>query len=168
MNFGKNTITTTSSSSSLNHLNHLNATSSMKNASASASVHGHSANTANTANTVGIVSSFDKQIQKWIEFDNKLKKMNSEIKTMRESKNDIEASIMEIVNNKKLLNTSVATADGRLRFIETKTSTPLSLAFIEQCMHEIIPNKSQVQHILKYIKEKREIKINPEIKRYYN
>ena len=165
MNFGKNTITTTSSSSSLNHLN---ATSSMKNASASASVHGHSANTANTANTVGIVSSFDKQIQKWIEFDNKLKKMNSEIKTMRESKNDIEASIMEIVNNKKLLNTSVATADGRLRFIETKTSTPLSLAFIEQCMHEIIPNKSQVQHILKYIKEKREIKINPEIKRYYN
>jgi CxxC motif-containing protein len=168
MNFGKNTITTTSSSSSLNHLNHLNATSSMKNASASASVHGHAANTANTANTVGIVSSFDKQIQKWIEFDNKLKKMNSEIKTMRESKNDIEASIMEIVNNKKLLNTSVATADGRLRFIETKTSTPLSLAFIEQCMHEIIPNKSQVQHILKYIKEKREIKINPEIKRYYN
>jgi CxxC motif-containing protein len=140
----------------------------MKNASASASVHGHAANTANTANTVGIVSSFDKQIQKWIEFDNKLKKMNSEIKTMRESKNDIEASIMEIVNNKKLLNTSIATADGRLRFIETKTSTPLSLAFIEQCMHEIIPNKSQVQHILKYIKEKREIKINPEIKRYYN
>jgi CxxC motif-containing protein len=162
MNFGKNTVTTTLSSSSLNNLN---ATSTIKNASATASVHGHAVN---AANTVSIVSSFDKQIQKWIEIDNKVKKMNSEIKTMRESKNDIEASIMDIVNNKKLLNTSIATADGRLRFIETKTSTPLSLAFIEQCMHEIIPNKSQVQHILKYIKEKREIKINPEIKRYYN
>ena len=75
---------------------------------------------------------------------------------------------MDIVNSKKLLNTSIATTDGRLRFIETKTSNPLSLTFIEQCLHEIIPNKSQVQHILKYIKEKREIKINPEIKRYYN
>jgi hypothetical protein len=121
-----------------------------------------------TTTTTAAVSAFDKQIQKWIELDNKLKKINSEIKTTRELKNDLEASIMDIVNSKKLLNTSIATTDGRLRFIETKTSNPLSLTFIEQCLHEIIPNKSQVQHILKYIKEKREIKINPEIKRYYN
>ena len=118
--------------------------------------------------TTTAVSAFDKQIQKWIELDNKLKKINSEIKTTREMKNDLEASIMDVVNNKKLLNTSVATMDGRLRFIETKTSNPLSLTFIEKCLNEIIPNGSQVQHILKYIKDKREIKINSEIKRYYN
>ena len=118
--------------------------------------------------SANMISAFDKQIQKWIELDNKLKKINNEIKTTREMKNDLEASIMEIVNNKKLLNTSISTTDGRLRFIETKSSNPLSLTFVEQCLHEIIPNASQVQHILKYIKEKREIKINPEIKRYYN
>lgn len=118
--------------------------------------------------TISAVSAFDKQIQKWIELDNKLKKINSEIKTTREMKNDLEASIMETVNNKKLLNTTLSTTDGRLRFIETKTSNPLSLTFIEKCLHEIIPNSSQVQHILRYIKEKREIKINSEIKRYYN
>jgi hypothetical protein len=118
--------------------------------------------------TTTAVSAFDKQIQKWIELDNKLKKINSEIKTTREMKNDLEASIMDVVNNKKLLNTSIATMDGRLRFIETKTSNPLSLTFVEQCLNEIIPNSSQVQHILKYIKDKREIKINSEIKRYYN
>ena len=120
-----------------------------------------------TANA-NIISAFDKQIQKWIELDNRLKKINNEIKITREMKNDLEASIMETVNNKKLLNTTLSTTDGRLRFIETKTSNPLSLTFVEQCLHEIIPNASQVQHILKYIKEKREIKINPEIKRYYN
>jgi septal ring factor EnvC (AmiA/AmiB activator) len=121
-----------------------------------------------TMTTASAASAFDKQIQKWIELDNKLKKINSEIKTTREMKNDLEASIMDVVNNKKLLNTSITTMDGRLRFVETKISNPLSLTFIEQCLHEIIPNSSQVQHILKYIKEKREIKINPEIKRYYN
>ena len=118
--------------------------------------------------SANMISAFDKQIQKWIELDNKLKKINNEIKITREMKNDLEASIMEIVNNKKLLNTSISTIDGRLRFVETKSSNPLSLTFVEQCLHEIIPNASQVQHILKYIKEKREIKINPEIKRYYN
>ena len=142
--FGKNAIMTTSSSSNV------------------------MTTIAKPAITAVSVSAFDKQIQKWIELDNKLKKINSEIKTTREMKNDLEASIMDVVNNKKLLNTSITTMDGRLRFIETKTSNPLSLTFIEKCLHEIIPNSSQVQHILKYIKDKREIKINPEIKRYYN
>ena len=123
---------------------------------------------ASASTSANMISAFDKQIQKWIELDNKLKKINNEIKTTREMKNDLEASIMEIVNNKKLLNTSISTTDGRLRFIETKSSNPLSLTFVEQCLHELIPNALQVQHILKYIKEKREIKINPEIKRYYN
>jgi len=70
--------------------------------------------------------------------------------------------------NKKLLNTSLSLPDGRLRFVETKTTNPISLTFIEQCLNDLIPNKSQVQHILKYMKDKREIKINSEIKRYYN
>ena len=113
-------------------------------------------------------SLFDKQIQRWVEVDNKIKKMNAELKSSREMKNDLETSIMTTVNNKKLLNTSFSLPDGRLRFIETKTTNPISLTFVEQCLNELIPNKSQVQHILKYMKEKREIKINPEIKRYYN
>jgi hypothetical protein len=111
---------------------------------------------------------FDKQIQKWVEVDNKVKKLNVELKTSRDLKNELEASIMTTVNNKKLLNTSLSLPDGRLRFVETKTTNPISLTFVEQCLNDLIPNKSQVQHILKYIKEKREIKINPEIKRYYN
>ena len=126
-----------------------------------------------TTGTTGITAIsattlFDKQVYKWIEIDNKIKKINAELKTLREGKNDIETSLMETVNNKKLLNTSLALPDGRLRFVETKTTNPISLTFIEKCLNELIPNKSQVQHILKYMKDKREIKINPEIKRYYN
>ena len=113
-------------------------------------------------------SLFDKQIQKWVEMDNKIKKINMELKSSREIKNELETSIMTTVNNKKLLNTSLSLPDGRLRFVESKTTNPISLTFVEQCLNELIPNKSQVQHILKYMKEKREIKINSEIKRYYN
>jgi hypothetical protein len=144
-----------------------NTTTAMTKATTTASTTGVTTMMTTTA-SVNMISAFDKQIQKWIELDNRLKKINNEIKTTREIKNDLEASIMETVNNKKLLNTTVSTTDGRLRFIETKTSNPLSLTFIEKCLHEIIPNSSQVQHILRYMKEKREIKINSEIKRYYN
>ena len=124
--------------------------------------------TGTIGSTASVATLFDKQIQKWIEMDNKIKKINAELKTSRELKNDIETSIMETVNNKKLLNTSLSLPDGRLRFVETKTTNPISLTFIEKCLNELIPNKSQVQHILKYMKDKRESKTNPEIKRYYN
>lgn len=126
--------------------------------------------TGTTATVVSVSATalFDKQIQKWIEMDNKIKKINAELKTSRELKNNIETSIMETVNNKKLLNTSLSLPNGRLRFVETKTTNPISLTFIEKCLNDLIPNKSQVQHILKYMKDKREIKTNPEIKRYYN
>jgi hypothetical protein len=145
-----------------------NTTTAVTKAATTASTTAVTTMTTTTASANMMVSAFDKQLQKWIELDNRLKKINNEIKTTREMKNDLEASIMETVNNKKLLNTTVSTTDGRLRFIETKTSNPLSFTFIEKCLHEIIPNSSQVQHILRYMKEKREIKINSEIKRYYN
>ena len=90
---------------------------------------------------VSATTLFDKQVYKWIEMDNKIKKINAELKTLREGKNDIETSIMETVNNKKLLNTSLALPDGRLRFVETKTTNPISLTFIEKCLNELIPNK---------------------------
>jgi hypothetical protein len=127
-------------------------------------------NTVTSLPTTSVSAStlFDKQIQKWVEVDNRVKKLNVELKTSRDLKNELEASIMTTVNNKKLLNTSLSLSDGRLRFVETRTTNPISLTFVEQCLNDLIPNKSQVQHILKYIKEKREIKINPEIKRYYN
>ena len=122
----------------------------------------------NNANIPIASSLFDKQIQKWVEIDNKIKKINAELKTSRELKNELETSIMTTVNNKKMLNTSLSLPDGKLRFVETKTTNPISLTFVEQCLHDLIPNKSQVQHILNYMKEKRETKINPEIKRYFN
>ena len=102
--------------------------------------------TTGTTGTTAISATtlFDKQIQKWIEMDNKIKKINADLKTLREGKNDIETSIMEIVNNKKLLNTSLALPDGRLRFVETKTTNPISLTFVEKCLNELIQKiKSQ-------------------------
>jgi len=121
-----------------------------------------------TANVAAPVTTFDKQIQKWIECDNKLKKINGDVKILRDIKNELETSIMTTVNNRKLLNTHIPTQDGKIRFVESKITNPISLTFIEKCLHEIIPNKSQAHQILQYIKQKREIKTNAEIKRYYN
>ena len=110
----------------------------------------------------------DKTIQNWVELDNELKKLNERAKDIRTRKNDIEDKIMTYVEDNNMNNSVVNITDGKLKFCETKQTSPLTLGFLEKCLSEVIANQGQVKQIVDYIKSKRETKIVPEIKRYYN
>ena len=110
----------------------------------------------------------DKTIQNWVELDNELKKLNEKAKDIRTRKNDIEDKIMTYVEDNNMNNSVVNITDGKIKFCETKQTSPLTLGFLEKCLSEVIANQSQVKQIVDYIKSKRETKMVPEIKRYYN
>jgi len=110
----------------------------------------------------------EKSIQSWVELDNELKKLNDKVKEIRTRKNDIEDKIMVYVENNEMNNNVVNISDGKLKFCETKQTSPLTLGFLEKCLSEVIANQSQVKQIMEYVKSKRETKVVPEIKRYYN
>ena len=110
----------------------------------------------------------EKSIQTWVELDNELKKINDKAKDVRTRKNDLEDKIMDYVAENDLNNDVISISDGKLKFCETKQTSPITLGFLEKCLGEIIANQGQVKQILEYIKNKREQKVVPEIKRYYN
>ena len=110
----------------------------------------------------------DKTIQNWVELDNELKKLNEKAKDIRTRKNDIEDKIMTYVEDNNMNNSVVNIMDGKIKFCETKQTSPLTLGFLEKCLSEVIANQGQVKQIVDYIKSKRETKMVPEIKRYYN
>jgi len=110
----------------------------------------------------------EKSIQSWVELDNELKKLNDKVKEVRTHKNDIEDKIMVYVENNEMNNNVVNISDGKLKFCETKQTSPLTLGFLEKCLSEVIANQGQVKQIMEYVKSKRETKVVPEIKRYYN
>jgi nitrogen regulatory protein PII len=110
----------------------------------------------------------EKTIQNWVELDNELKKINEKAKDIRTRKNDIEDKLMTYVEDNSMNNSVVNITDGKIKFCETKQTSPLTLGFLEKCLSEVIANQSQVKQIVDYIKSKRETKMVPEIKRYYN
>ena len=110
----------------------------------------------------------DKTIQNWVELDNDLKKLNEKVMEIRTRKNDLEDKIMTYVEDNDMNNSVVNIADGKIKFCEVKQTSSLTLGFLEKCLSEVIANQSQVKQIVDYIKSKRETKIVPEIKRYYN
>ena len=110
----------------------------------------------------------EKTIQNCVELDNELKKINEKAKDIRTRKNDIEDKLITYVEDNSMNNSVINITDGKIKFCETKQTSPLTLGFLEKCLSEVIANQGQVNQIVDYIKSKRETKMVPEIKRYYN
>ena len=111
---------------------------------------------------------FENQIQQWVTIDNQMKILNDKMKELREKKNSISEQINTHIETSLLNNTSVKISDGQLKFVNVKETQQLTFKYLETCLSEIIKNEEQVKKIVEYIKNKREVKYVPEIKRLYN
>jgi len=110
----------------------------------------------------------EKKIKKWVELDNNIKSANEEIKDARTERSILNDEIIEIIEQKQLNKATINISDGRLRFVTTKQTAPLTLTYIEKCLKDLITNETQVEQIMNYIKKSREVKTVTDIKRFYN
>ena len=112
--------------------------------------------------------SFEGQIQQWVSIDNQLKQLNEKTKELREKRNVLEENITTYANNNNLSNSTVQISDGRLKFTNTKIPEALTFKYLEKTLGEVIKNESQVKQIMEHLKQKRSVKVVPEIKRFSN
>ena len=110
----------------------------------------------------------ESKIKRWVELDNKIKETSEEVRDIRTEKAVINDEIIEIVEEKQLGKATVNISDGKLKFVSSKHTAPLTLTYIEKCLSELITNGKQVEQIMAYIKKNRETKTTMEIKRVYN
>ena len=72
-----------------------------------------------------------------------------------------------IIDNNKLHEAVLEIPGGKLKFTQTKNTQPITLKYVEGCLSNIIQDQEQVQQVMTYIKERREVKTISDIKRYY-
>jgi hypothetical protein len=112
--------------------------------------------------------SFEQQIQQWITIDNQMKIVGDKMKELRDKKCIISEQINTHIETAELSNASIKINDGQLKFVKVKETQQLTFKYLETCLSEIIKNEEQVKKIVDYIKNKREVKYVPEIKRLYH
>lgn len=112
--------------------------------------------------------SFEENIKRWVALDNQMKNLADQTKKLREDKNTAEEMILAYVETNALKNATVNITNGKLRFTETKQTSPLTLKYVEDCLGKCIGNATQVDQIMRVIKESREVKYSSDIKRYTN
>jgi hypothetical protein len=112
--------------------------------------------------------SFENQIQQWVSVDNQLKKLNEQIKELRDTRNNLEQNIIQYASSNNLSNSTIQISDGKLKFVNTTVTESLTFKYVEKTLGELIKNQSQVELIINHLKQKRSVKNTPEIKRYSN
>ena len=76
----------------------------------------------------------DNEIKKWVQYDNKILKLKEEISSIMKEKNTINNNILDYINNNNLDNCTINISDGKLKVIEIKQQSCLSLKFIRECL----------------------------------
>lgn len=114
------------------------------------------------------MSSFEDNIRSWVRLDNRLKTLQEEVKNLRDERTRLTQNIHQYAQSNNLTDRTVNISDGRLRFAQTQSTQALTFRFLEEALRDIIPNVETVNQILTHVKNKREVKRIPDIKRYYN
>ena len=111
---------------------------------------------------------FETQIQQWANIDEQLKQLNEKAKELREKKNKLEENITTYASTHNLCETTIRQTNEKLKFCNTRVPEPLTFKYLDKTLAEIIKNETQLNAIMNHIKQKRNIKIVKEIKRYYS
>jgi hypothetical protein len=110
---------------------------------------------------------FIENIKRWVVLDTQIKTINEKTKIIRETKQNITNEICEYIEKNNLHNRKIEISDGNIKFYEKKEYSPLTYNYIEESLHKIIPNKEHVEYIIQYLKDNREIKTSPDIRRTF-
>ena len=79
---------------------------------------------------------FQTNIQNWVNIDNKIKNLQQELKNLRSERHTTADSIFTYVETNNLENAIVQISDGKLKFQNVKSTSPLTFKFIEECLNE--------------------------------
>lgn len=110
---------------------------------------------------------FIENIQKWVMIDSQIKLINEKVKAARSTKHKLLEEINTYVSEMKIENTKIEISDGELRFYEKKEYQPITFGYVEESLGKIISDKKQVEYIMNYLKENREVTVSKDIRRNY-
>ena len=111
--------------------------------------------------------SLEQRIQRWVQLDNNIKQINDEVRELRESRNEVESSILTHVADHNLSHATVRIKDGALKFaFNVKHPPAITLSFLGEALAECCPPQ-QAAAIVHHVRAKRDAaaKLVPEIRR---
>ena len=116
-------------------------------------------------NEIQTKEQFIESVRKWVLYDSQLKVINEKTKKVRDAKTLLTNSICDYASKSNLKKNQINITGGSLSFYEKKEYSALTYGYLEKCLGEIISDKRQVDYIIKYLKDNRDIQYSQDIRR---
>jgi hypothetical protein len=110
---------------------------------------------------------FSDMIRKWTAADTQIRNLNNQLRDLRSARETLTTSVCEYMKTKGLDKRKIEISDSTLSYCEKTETSSLSYSYLEKRLGDIIPDKDQVEYIITYLKEKRETKKVPDLRRVY-
>lgn len=115
------------------------------------------------------LETFKKSIQNWVFLDNQLKLINEKTKKIRERKQELSNNICDYLSKNNISNRKIKIQDGEfkgeLSMYEKKEYSGLTFTYLRECLEKIVNNEEQIDYIMDFIRENREITVSNDIRR---
>jgi hypothetical protein len=110
-------------------------------------------------------TAFINNVQRWVYYENQIKLLNEKLRELREEKTNYSEKICKYISENKMEKIKIEITNGEIKLFEKKEYKPLSFSYIENCLQNIINNKSQIEYIVNYLRNNREITSYLDIKK---
>ena len=110
---------------------------------------------------------FSDMIRKWTVADTQIRSLNNQLRDLRLSRDTLTTNVCDYMKSNGLDKRKIETSDSVLTYYEKTESSSLSYTYLEKKLAEIIPEKEQVEYIIKYLKDNRETKKVADLRRVY-
>lgn len=110
---------------------------------------------------------FSDMIRKWTAADTQIRNLNNQLRDLRSTRDSLTTGVCDYMKTKGLDKRKIEISDSTLSYYEKTETSSLSYSYLEKRLAEIIPDKDQVEQIITYLKDKRETKKVPDLRRVY-
>jgi hypothetical protein len=111
---------------------------------------------------------FIQNMQKWVTSDTQLKLVNEKTKQLRQYRNTLSENICNYIQENNMENTRLEISDGEVKMVDKKEYAPITFGYIEETLGKIIKDKSQIDYIIKSLKDNRKITTHQELRKIVN
>lgn len=111
---------------------------------------------------------FTDHVKNYVVYDSQLKKIQEKTQEIRTKREHASRQIVQFLQTTGNAHKKVSVHDSDLRIVEKKDYSPLTFSFLEENLGKIIPDANQVQQVIEFLKQQRQIKVSTIIKRSYH
>lgn len=115
-----------------------------------------------------VSQNFQNDIKKYVSIDNKIKSAQEVIKDLKKEKEQAADNILIYIKTNSIENVPINITGGKIKYAVSKTTAPMSKAYIKQRLAQYFKSESKAQEVVDFLYTDRETKEKETIKRIKN